>query len=146
MIRAWQKKDIEQITSLLNQLKHDLHENNDISPDNVHEQYKKMKGNDVYTSYVYEDNNKVIGFVSVIYYRSVFHKKGTALINELVVEKENRGKGIGKKLLDYIIKEALVMEMDEIEVGVMKENENAISFYKKNGMDEEYYLLGKEFD
>jgi hypothetical protein len=36
--------------------------------------------------------------------------------------------------------------MDEIEVGVMKENIKAINFYKKHGMNEECYLLGMDFE
>ena len=146
MIREWQEKDIGEITILLNQLENDLNENNEIMSEAVYEHYKKMKKNEVYASYVYEEQNNVVGFISVVFYRSVFHKNGTALVNELVIDNMHRGKGIGKKLLDYAINEALIREMDEIEVGVMKENKKAIHFYKSNGMNEEYYLLGKEFE
>ncbi|MBN1241860.1 MAG: hypothetical protein JXA15_04035 [Spirochaetales bacterium] len=30
--------------------------------------------------------------------------------------------------------------------GVMRDNENAIRFYKAHGISEEYLLLGKEFE
>ena len=35
--------------------------------------------------------------------------------------------------------------LDEVEVGVMKENVKALGFYKRNGMNLEYHLLGMEF-
>ena len=35
--------------------------------------------------------------------------------------------------------------IDEIEVGVMKDNNRALSFYRRNGFEEEYLLLGKEY-
>ncbi len=35
--------------------------------------------------------------------------------------------------------------MDEIEVGTETDNAAARRFYKKNGFDEEYVLLGMEF-
>jgi ribosomal protein S18 acetylase RimI-like enzyme len=146
MIRKWEEKDITQITELLDQLEKDLKEETKILLETVREHYNKMRKNEVYESFVYEENKQVIGFISVVFYRSVLHRNGTALVNELIVDKKFRGKRIGKKLIDCVIKEALIMEMDEIEVGVMKENTDAIRFYKANGMDEEYYLLGKEFE
>ncbi len=81
----------------------------------------------------------------MIFYRSFFHKNGTALINELIVNSEFRNRNIGRELLEYCIKIAKDNEMDEIEVGVMKENIKAIEFYKRNNITEEYLLLGLEF-
>jgi len=64
----------------------------------------------------------------------------------LVIHERYRKKGIGEKLLKQAIEEALTRGMDEIEVGVLKENVKAIRFYKRNGFDQEYYLLGMEFE
>jgi len=108
--------------------------------------YNEMtKSKDIYENYVYEEDGAVIGFLSLIHYRSVYHKKGTTLINELVVLKGSRNKGIGGELLKYGIERAKEKGMDEIEVGVMKKNTKAIEFYKEHGITEEYYLLGMEF-
>jgi N-acetylglutamate synthase-like GNAT family acetyltransferase len=145
MIRRWKKNDIPKVTQLLNQLEVDLLDSSIIFEVDVKSHFMKMKNHEVYESYVYEEEGEIKGFISLIFYRTVFHKNGTALINELVINNDYRNKGIGKKLIEYVITEARKREMDEIEVGVMKENGDAIRFYKNNGIDDEYLLLGKEF-
>jgi ribosomal protein S18 acetylase RimI-like enzyme len=146
-IRKWKIDDIQDVVQLLNELNEALNEDQQISLESMSLQYYEMgKNPEIYENYVYEDGNKIVGFISLLNYRSIYHKKGTTQINELIVSKENRKKGIGKELLGYAIKRAKENGMDEIEVGVMKENKKAIKFYKRNGIDEEYYILGKEFE
>jgi ribosomal protein S18 acetylase RimI-like enzyme len=146
MIRKWKLEDIELITNLLNQLSKDLRENESYKIKTVKKHFMEMeKDENTYVSYVYIKNKKIVGFISLIFYRSVFHRIGTALINELVVDSDYRNIGIGKELIEYAIKKAKAKKMDEIEVGVMKDNEGAVKFYKMNGFDEETLLLGKEF-
>lgn len=100
----------------------------------------------IYLNLVAELSDHVVGFMSVIFYRTVFHKGGTALLNELIVTRKERGKGIGKSLVQRAKEEALLRGMDEIEVGTEKVNVNAQKFYHKCGFDQEYVLLGMEFD
>lgn len=59
---------------------------------------KKYFGNNV-KSYVILSNDKIIGAVSVSLY------KNKKFIEALVVDKKNRGKGYGKKLLEKAIEE-----------------------------------------
>jgi ribosomal protein S18 acetylase RimI-like enzyme len=58
----------------------------------------------------------------------------------------SRGSGIGRRLMERVVEEAEIREMDEVEVGVLKDNEDAIRFYKANGLVEEYLLLGLKLD
>jgi ribosomal protein S18 acetylase RimI-like enzyme len=147
MIRKWKLEDIASITILLNQLSSDLSENDLYDAKVVKRHFNAMEKDPLtYKAYVYIKDKTIIGFISIVYYKSVFHKVGTALINELVVDPNYRNIGIGKELIHFAINKAKMRKMDEIEVGVMKENNGAISFYKKNGFDEEYLLLGKEFE
>jgi ribosomal protein S18 acetylase RimI-like enzyme len=146
MIRKWKLDDIASITTLLNQLSIDLGESDLYEARAVKSHFHKMaKDPKTYETYVFILDKAVVGFISIVYYRSFFHKVGTALINELVVNRKYRNNGIGKELVNYAIKKAKMKKMDEIEVGVMKDNRGAVLFYKKNGFDEEYLLLGKEF-
>jgi ribosomal protein S18 acetylase RimI-like enzyme len=146
IIRKWGNNDLEAVLQLLNELNDALNEDQQISRESIQSQYSEMeKQSDIYENYVYEDETKIKGFISLLHYRSVYHKKGTTQINELIVGKEYRKNGIGKELLEYAIKRAKENGMDEIEIGVMKENTKAIEFYKRNGINEEYLLLGKEF-
>jgi len=146
-IRKLEYDDIPSVARLLNELGEALHEDSHISMLAIQRQYGEMqRAQDTYENYVYEENGKVIGFISLLNYKSIYHRNGTTQINELIVSEEYRNRGIGKRLLEYAKCRAKAIGMDEIEVGVMKENTAAIDFYKKNGMDEEYFLLGMEFE
>jgi ribosomal protein S18 acetylase RimI-like enzyme len=144
-IRAWRESDLPAFKELLDQLNDDLGLPERVDPADLEAHFRAMAGDPAYGSFVYEDGGRIDGLIAWAHYRSLLHRKGTALINELVVRRSRMGSGIGSALLRYAIEAARLAGMDEIEVGVMKENVQAIEFYKKNGMDEEYFLLGREF-
>jgi GNAT superfamily N-acetyltransferase len=146
-IRRWARADLPRIGELLGQLAAAIGE--EYCPDGpaLEERFASMEaGGSIYLNLVYEEAGKLLGFVSIVFYESVFHRVGTALVNELIVDESARGKGIGAVLLGEAVREARARGMDEIEVGVEKTNSKAIAFYQANGMDEEYLLLGKEFE
>ncbi len=145
-IRAIGTQDIDQVSDLIVQLAEDLGEDFRVGHEQCMAHYEDMlQHGDMYQNFVYCIDGVIAGFISMVMYRSFFHKKGTALINELVVKKEFRQQHIGSALLKHSIAIAQEFMMDEIEVGVMIENTKAIEFYRRNGLDEEYILLGKEF-
>ena len=147
LIREWKITDLDVIVKLLTQMNEALGEDQVLIESNIKEHFVRMEEQkETYENYVLEEEQKIIGYMSLLFYRSLYHKKGTAQINELIVDEENRNKGLGKELLQYGIKRAQEREMDEIEIGVEKENIKAIKFYKDNGIEEEYLLLGKEFE
>jgi GNAT superfamily N-acetyltransferase len=88
----------------------------------------------------------VVGLLSMVCYRKYLHASGTALINELVVHSDYRNAGIGAALISRAFEEADARGMDEMEVGLLRENRSANRFYKRNGFDEEYILLGRELN
>ena len=144
-IRKWNVRDLDEIMNLLQQMNEALGEQQEINTERINVHFKTMEElKDVYENYVLEKDNKVIGYMSLLFYRSLFHKVGTAQVNELIIDKAYRNRSYGKELLEYGVKRAVDRGMDEIELGVEKENKKAIEFYKKNGIDEEYLLLGKE--
>ena len=99
-----------------------------------------------YSNWVAVEGTRVVGFVSLVFHKTLFHPGGTALINELVVAGDRRGRGIGRLLVARAAEEARGRGMDEIEVGTERENAAAQSFYRAVGFDEEYVLLGREFE
>ncbi len=146
-IRACTIGDVGRICELLNELNVALHEDMRIDRDNVATNLVAMLSRpEEYLNVVACERKKIIGFISMVFYRSVYHRRGTALINELVVESGSRGRGVGTSLLEFAIQEAKKRDMDEIEVGVMKDNTKAIKFYKANGITDEYLILGMEFE
>ncbi|MDD3057002.1 MAG: GNAT family N-acetyltransferase [Sphaerochaeta sp.] len=145
-IRTMEEQDISAVRSLILQLASDLGEEFDLDHAHYLLQYQAMQQHpDIYHNSVYCFEDEVVGFLSLVFYRSFFHKKGTALVNELVVQKTLRNQRIGKALIEHAMAVARELGFDEIEVGVMKENTRALAFYRHNGFDEEYLLLGREF-
>ena len=145
-IRSWREDDLPEVTALLAELDEALGETQSVGLADVERQFRRMASEPgTYAAFVCEEAGAIRGFLSLLFYRSVYHREGTAQINELVVSKDCRGKGIGESLLAHAIAFARARNMDEIEVGVMKDNEGAIRFYKRHGLDEEYFLLGMEF-
>ena len=76
----------------------------------------------IYLNLVCEIDGQVCGFISLVFYRSFFHKVGTALINELVVDEARSGLGLGRQLIEAAVKAARARNMDEIEVSTEKHN------------------------
>ena len=105
-----------------------------------------LKYPEIYSNYVATENDKIVGFLSIVFYKTFLHKGGTALINELVVAEAHRNKGIGRRLIQKAIQSAKSRGMDEIEVGTEISNTIAQNFYKKVGFNEEHVLLGREFE
>ena len=63
-----------------------------------------------------------------------FEKKDKELfLSKFYVQKEHRGKGIGKSAMDFITKEAEHLHCDQITLTVNKHNSDAIAAYEKMG-------------
>ncbi len=145
ILRLCEERDLKAVAELLNELKEVASTENNFHEDDLKVVFGAMGDPDVYLNLVAEIDGKIAGFMSMIFYKTLFHKGGTALINELIVSYHYRGKGIGRLLVDRARAEAIKRGMDELEVGTEKTNKAAQAFYKKCGFDEEYILLGMEF-
>ncbi len=66
-------------------------------------------------------------------YLGLERKKDTLVLSKIYVLNPYRGKGIGTQLLDLTHKRAALSNASTIELLVVKQNEKAIRFYKKNG-------------
>ena len=73
-----------------------------------------------------KEKDKVIGFCNL------FGKNGRAEIG-IGVHPNYRNKGIGKQLLDKILKKAKEKGLRKVYAGVKKTNINSLNFFKKNG-------------
>lgn len=145
-IRSWREEDLPGVTALLAELDDALGETQAVAVADVERQFRLMESEPgTYSNLVCEEDGRIKRFLSLLFYRSVYHREGTAQVNELVVAKDCRGQGIGEALLGHATALARARNMDELEVGVMKDNAGAIRFYKRHGLDEEYLLLGMEF-
>jgi len=99
---------------------------------------------EIYVNLVAEEAAGIVGFLSMVCYHTLFHPGGTAVVNELVVASHRRRSGIGGALIARATELARERGMDEIEVGVELANRTAGAFYRRQGFDLEYRLLGRE--
>ncbi|WP_411766356.1 N-acetyltransferase family protein [Winogradskyella sp. A3E31] len=82
--------------------------------------------------FVVEVNTTVEGLALVYPRYSTW--KGTVLhLEDLIVNKEHRGKGLGTKLLDAVVKYGSDLGVKRISWEVLDWNESAIAFYEKKG-------------
>ena len=119
MIGQLQNKDIDKIMGIW--LESTIYAHKFISKEYWNENYNIVK--DVYIpiskTFVYEDNDDIRGFISVI---------NNDFIGALFVKKNYQSQGIGKSLIDYAKN-----LYDNLSLAVYKENEKALEFYKKMG-------------
>ena len=81
-----------------------------------------------------EPDGKLAGFTT--YYHPYMHQAGHALILFLVIDKDARNKGYGKKMLEYVIAELKKEGCTSAELAVRVENLEAQKLYKKLGFYE----------
>ena len=89
----------------------------------------------------YKIDDKIVGYLdySLIYDRME--------IDNIKVEEEYQGKGIGTKLMSYLVSIAIENKVDNITLEVRKSNDKAIHLYKKFGFHEvaiRQYYYGDE--
>lgn len=129
-IRSAVKKDCERLMELIQQLA--IYER---APDEVivtldHFKESGFGKSPVWWAFIAEVNGKVEGFA--LYYIRYSTWKGQRMYLEDILVNENlRGYGIGKLLFDKLIDEAKEKKLSGIVWQVLDWNEPAINFYKK---------------
>jgi GNAT superfamily N-acetyltransferase len=90
---------------------------------------------------VAEIEGSPVGFINFTVRQTILHRGPSALIDELVVAKEYRGKGAGKQLVLAAIEKCRQLGCCEVEVSTGKTNVEARKFYKKCGLEERGMLF-----
>jgi ribosomal protein S18 acetylase RimI-like enzyme len=88
------------------------------------------------TGYVWEDNGRIVGNVSLIPYNR--RHKRVILIANVATHPDYRRRGIGRLLTDAAMKHARDRHVDEFWLHVREDNPGAITLYKDLGFREHY--------
>ena len=129
MIRLASIRDIRRINELLLQVQK-VH--SDIRPDLF--KYIGTKYNSETPVFVYESDNKVVGYVFCIvtnYHNDTsFCDHKTIYIDDLCVDENARHEGIGTALYEYVLEYAKSIGCHNVTLNVWEGNDSAIKFYE----------------
>lgn len=88
----------------------------------------------VFDFFVAEEEGEVRG-MALFYFRYSTWKGKSLYLEDLIVREADRGKGMGKLLLDAIVMEAKALDCRQVNWQVLDWNEPAIRFYEKLGAE-----------
>lgn len=110
-VRPVKEADIYSVYELLNQLKGSQHNRE------VFEQvFVQNLADPLIHYFVAIYNQKPIGFTSLHVQQILHHAKPTGEIQELIIDQNHRGKGIGKLLMEKVETIAMELNLEEIEL------------------------------
>jgi ribosomal protein S18 acetylase RimI-like enzyme len=121
------------------------YEDRRVPPEQIEESLQKKADSDAYQVLLAEDKGQVLGLLSLSFRHTLFHPAPTALMDELVVERGHRGRGIGQQLMAEAIERCRAAGCCEIEVSTERSNEAAQEFYRQHGFSHEAVLFELEF-
>jgi len=135
IIRTAEKKDLEAIREIYNEAVLNSTSTFDIEPRTKKQQvewFRQHKG--IYSVIVYEINGEVKGWAALSKWSNRPAYKDTAE-NSVYVKKEFRNQGIGKALLNQLIKNAGQVGLHTIIARIASENEISIKIHKDFGFE-----------
>ncbi len=138
-IRICKQDDFPSIFKLLKILWIDL----DLNFENLQTVYCKAILSENQKLIVGTINNQIIGFCSLTIKNNLWQAGNLGHVDELVVDENIRGQGIGKKLIERITEIAQENSCKKIELDSAFQRKNAHSFYESIGYENRAYLFSK---
>ena len=129
-IRKAVKEDCPRILELVHELAVYEKAPKEVTVDYEHFEKSEFSSRPVWWAFVAEVDGSLQGFA--LFYISFSTWKGQRMyLEDLLVTKEMRGKGLGKLLFEKLITEAKKRKLNGIQWQVLEWNHEAINFYKK---------------
>lgn len=97
-----------------------------------------------YAAWVAEVEGKPVGFLDLYVFPDTAHGNNVGAVNNLVIDKRFRGRGLGENLLRAAIDHCEQRRAVELHVWTEFDNSGAIALYKKLGFAERAVLLERE--
>ena len=97
----------------------------------------ELKNKDCIFYFLYAEN-KLAGYLKVNDgpAQSDINDPESIEVERIYIKRSYKGKGLGKKLMNFALQLAVEMKKKYVWLGVWEKNRNAISFYKKSGFRE----------
>ena len=135
IIRDVNENDFDIMKKLIGQLS--------IVSDYSKEQFKNFLDKNNKKIFIFEMNDNIIGTGSLILESKISHDfKNVAHLEDIVVDKNFRGKGYGKYIINYLINYAKNNNCYKV---ILNTDENNLKFYKKCGLKKTNIEMGIYF-
>ena len=135
------EEDLAGISSLIVELQRELNEDNGPSQETIQNNLRKLYKDSNSYFYLARHKKKIVGFINFSLRRTILHPSPSALIDEMIVSKKYRGKGIGESLVKEVVRKCRDLGCCELEVSTLKNNQKARKFYRKCGFEDQAFLL-----
>lgn len=139
-IRLCTTNDYASVFKLLKQLWADLM----LDYESIEKVYEKALKSDSQKFVVGLIDNRIIGFCSLTIKNNLWQAGNLGHIDELVVDRDFQGKGLGKKLMNEITKIAKDSSCKRIELDSAFHRREAHLFYENLGYQNRGFLFSKE--
>lgn len=137
-IRFTERKDLKQLPWLYRQY-YNGDSKLETNIDGMLFEYDNLKNNQDYKFISAVEEDKLIGFCSIVVNHDIVEKqKPILMIWNLRIHPEHRSKGIGSQMLKFIENFGRSINADLIMLSCDNENQRARNFYKKQGYGEDY--------
>jgi GNAT superfamily N-acetyltransferase len=138
-IRACQAEDFEGVVALLRQ----LWPGKPLELDSLRSVYDRALTSDrqVYLCAVLDQ--QVVGFGSLTIKSNLWNEAFVGYVDEMVVDKAQRGRGVGTQILDHLISWARERGCNRIELDSAFHRKDAHAFYERRGFQSRAYLYSK---
>jgi GNAT superfamily N-acetyltransferase len=143
-IREAEKSDLPVIEKLSLELIDSLYSKVEINKEKILKNCKKLFSDVNSYLLVAEMNESVVGFIHFITRTTLLHYKLSGLVDELVVARDYKKKGVGKALIHAAAEQCRQLGCCELEVSTEFSNTAAREFYKGCGFSERGVILEQE--
>lgn len=143
-IRDAEEKDLQKIEDLILELIDSMSDREGLDLDKVIDNCRNLFRKEHSYLLVAEYNNEVIGLINFTTRQTLLHSGPSGLIDEFVVARKFRGKGVGIKLMHEAIARCKRLGCCEVEVSTEMTNTQAIEFYKSYGFEKKGVILEKD--
>jgi GNAT superfamily N-acetyltransferase len=136
LIRRAKESDLRAIEKLLEDLINAMDDTEGIDTGTALENCERLLNDAGSHFLVAAREGTPVGFINFTVRQTILHQGPSALIDELVVAEEYRGKGVGRQLVQAAIEKCRRLGCSEVEVSTEKTNLKARKFYKQYGFEE----------
>ncbi len=91
-----------------------------------------LSENPLYEAHLGIIDGKPVSYVAFLMTYSTFLASPTLFLEDLFVLSEYRSRGVGQKMFDFCVNEALIRNCGRMDWQVLEQNKSAIKFYERN--------------